>query len=179
MDEAPALIGPWLRRLRESGPADAPGRPPSDALRRLDATQVIDALWLAAHWPLSLGPAAPSPAPSANAEPAASPPAGATPAPPAGAKPPAASGAMVGVAILAQIGMMLAFQSERWQRNFERLLAGNGYVAAEFLSALTLAVVMLIPQIALLMPLYTTLVGGDLVAKESEDGTLRMMLAPS
>ena len=73
--------------------------------------------------------------------------------------------------------MMFAFRSERWQLNFERLLASNGYVAAEFLSALTVAVVMLIPQIALLMPLYTTLVGGDLVAKESEDGTLRMILS--
>jgi ABC-2 type transport system permease protein len=39
------------------------------------------------------------------------------------------------------------------------------------------SVVMLMPQIILLMPLYTTLVGGDLVAKESEDGTLRMILS--
>src|SRR3954462_15002653 len=37
-------------------------------------------------------------------------------------------------------------------------------------------VIMLIPQVALLMPLYATLVGGDLVAKEAEDGTLRMIL---
>jgi ABC-2 type transport system permease protein len=36
---------------------------------------------------------------------------------------------------------------------------------------------MLMPQIILLMPLYTTLVGGDLVAKEAEDGTLRMILS--
>jgi len=36
--------------------------------------------------------------------------------------------------------------------------------------------VMLMPQIILLMPLYVTLVGGDLVAKESEDGILRMIL---
>jgi len=41
---------------------------------------------------------------------------------------------------------------------------------------LTVSVVMLIPQIMLLMPLYATLVGGDLVAKEAEDGTLRMIL---
>jgi len=33
------------------------------------------------------------------------------------------------------------------------------------------------PQIILLMPLYATLVGGDLVAKEYEDGTLRMILS--
>jgi ABC-2 type transport system permease protein len=36
---------------------------------------------------------------------------------------------------------------------------------------------MLFPQIALLMPLYAALVGGDLVAKEVEDGTLRMILS--
>ena len=36
---------------------------------------------------------------------------------------------------------------------------------------------MLIPQVMLLMPLYAALVGGDMVAKEAEDGTLRMILA--
>ncbi len=45
------------------------------------------------------------------------------------------------------------------------------------MSALTVAVIMLIPQILLLMPLYAALVGGDLVAKEVEDGTLRMILS--
>jgi ABC-2 type transport system permease protein len=34
----------------------------------------------------------------------------------------------------------------------------------------------LFPQILLLMPLYACLVGGDMVAKEAEDGTLRMVL---
>ena len=82
-----------------------------------------------------------------------------------------------GAFLVAQVGMLWAFQSERGQRSFERVLAGNGYAVAEFLSALTVAVVMLVPQAALLMPLYTTLVGGDLVAKESEDGTLRMILS--
>ena len=59
----------------------------------------------------------------------------------------------------------------------ERMLAGNGYLAQEYVSALTVAVIMLIPQILLLMPLYAALVGGDLVAKEVEDGTLRMILS--
>ena len=59
----------------------------------------------------------------------------------------------------------------------ERMLAGNGYMAQEFVSALTVALVMLIPQVLLLMPLYAALVGGDLVAKEAEDGTLRMILS--
>ena len=82
-----------------------------------------------------------------------------------------------GAFLLAQTMMLFVFKFTRWQADFERLLAGNGYLASEFISALTVAVVMLIPQIILLMPLYASLVGGDLVAKESEDGTLRMILS--
>ena len=81
-----------------------------------------------------------------------------------------------GAFLLAQTAMLLAFRFTRWQSDFEKLLAGNGYLATEFISALTVALVMLMPQIIFLMPLYTTLVGGDLVAKEAEDGTLRMIL---
>ena len=82
-----------------------------------------------------------------------------------------------GAFLLAQTLMLLTFKYTRWQADFEKLLNGNGYLAAEFISALTVSVVMLIPQIMLLMPLYATLVGGDLVAKEAEDGTLRMILS--
>jgi len=82
-----------------------------------------------------------------------------------------------GAFLLAQSSMLLAFKFTRWQSDLERLLAGNGYLATEFISVLTVSVVMLMPQIILLMPLYTTLVGGDLVAKEYEDGTLRMILS--
>ena len=78
--------------------------------------------------------------------------------------------------LLAQNVMLLAFRFTRWQSEAERLLEGNGYLASEYISALTVAVIMLIPQVILLMPLYATLVGGDLVAKEAEDGTLRMIL---
>ena len=82
-----------------------------------------------------------------------------------------------GAFVLAQSAMLTAFKFTRWQHDFERMLDGNGYLASEFISALTVAVVMLMPQIVLLMPLYVTLVGGDLVAKEAEDGTLRMILS--
>lgn len=82
-----------------------------------------------------------------------------------------------GAFLLAQTAMLCAFKFTRWQSDMERLLSGNGYLATEFISALTVAVVMIMPQIILLMPLYVSLVGGDLVAKESEDGTLRMILA--
>ena len=82
-----------------------------------------------------------------------------------------------GAFILAQNAMLLTFRFTHWRSHVERLLAGNGYLAQEYVSALTVALVMLIPQILLLMPLYTALVGGDLVAKEAEDGTLRMILS--
>ena len=82
-----------------------------------------------------------------------------------------------GVFLIAQNVMLLAFRYSNWSKGTAQLLESNGYIATEFISALTVAVLMLIPQIVLLMPLYVTLVGGDLVAKEAEDGTLRMILA--
>lgn len=81
-----------------------------------------------------------------------------------------------GAFLIAQNAMLLAFRFSDWQSGTARLLEGNGYLAEQYISALTVAVVMLIPQIILLMPLYACLVGGDMVAKESEDGTLRMIL---
>lgn len=82
-----------------------------------------------------------------------------------------------GAFFVAQVLMCVFLRFSRAQGDLEAMLAGNGYVAENYISALTIAVYMLIPQIALLMPLYTTLVGGDMVAKEAEDGTLRMMLS--
>ena len=73
--------------------------------------------------------------------------------------------------------MLLTFRFTHWQTDIERMLEGNGYLAQQYVSALTVAVIMLIPQVVLLLPLYVALVGGDLVAKEVEDGTLRMILS--
>ena len=81
-----------------------------------------------------------------------------------------------GAFLVAQNVMLLLFRFTRWQHHMEGLLQGNGYLASEFVSALSVAIVMLIPEVVLLMPLYAALVGGDLVAKEAEDGTLRMIL---
>ena len=82
-----------------------------------------------------------------------------------------------GAFLVAQNAILIAFHFTRWQSDVERMLAGNGYLARDYISALTVALIMLIPQILLLMPLYASLVGGDLVAKEAEDGTLRMILS--
>jgi len=82
-----------------------------------------------------------------------------------------------GAFLVAQNGMLLMFRFTNWHRRIEQLLEGNGYLAEQFISALSVAIIMLAPQIILLMPLYAALVGGDLVAKEAEDGTLRMILS--
>lgn len=80
-------------------------------------------------------------------------------------------------AFLVVQNLMLLFFRLQGHKRLENLLNMNGYIAEEFLSALSVALVMLAPQIILLMPLYAALVGGDLVAKEAEDGTLRMILS--
>ena len=81
-----------------------------------------------------------------------------------------------GAFLVAQNAMLLAFHFSHWQKQVQRVLEGNGHFALDYISALTVALVMIIPQIVLLMPLYVCLVGGDMVAKEAEDGTLRMVL---
>src|SRR5947208_11208955 len=82
-----------------------------------------------------------------------------------------------GAFLVAQNVTLLFFRFSRWQQDVARNLEGNGYLVSEYISALTVALIMLLPQVVLLMPLYAALVGGDLVAKEAEDGTLRMILA--
>jgi ABC-2 type transport system permease protein len=79
--------------------------------------------------------------------------------------------------LLAQNVIVLVFRFSRAPRGMINTLEGNGYVASDFISSLTVATVMLFPIAYLLLPLYVSLVGGDLVAKEAEDGTLRMILS--
>lgn len=80
--------------------------------------------------------------------------------------------------LLAQNVVVLVFRfTDGPQRSLARTLEGNGHLATPFLSELTVATFMLFPIAYLLLPLYAALVGGDLVAKEAEDGTLRMVLS--
>ncbi len=82
-----------------------------------------------------------------------------------------------GAFVLMQITVMVFFRHSHARENLEKMLGNNGYLASEYMSALTVSILMLFPQVVLLMPLYVALVGGDLVAKEAEDGTLRMILS--
>ncbi len=82
-----------------------------------------------------------------------------------------------GMFLLTQNVVSLIFKFTRASQPMARLLEGNGYALEPYLSVLTIATIMLIPLAVFLLPLYVSLVGGDLVAKEAEDGTLRMILA--
>jgi len=81
------------------------------------------------------------------------------------------------IILLTQLVVTVWFKYTRASPAMGRILEGNGYVADQFLSGLTVAIVMLIPIAYVLLPLYVALIGGDMVAKEVEDGTLRMILS--
>lgn len=63
------------------------------------------------------------------------------------------------------------------KRSFESLLGSNGYAFQDFYGGLTLAVVMIVTTFMLLGALYLALVSGDIISKEVEEGTMRMVLA--
>lgn len=79
--------------------------------------------------------------------------------------------------LLTQNIVSIVFRFTKASQFMYRMLEGNGYLVEPYLSALTISTIMLFPIAAFLLPLYVSLVGGDLVAKEAEDGTLRMILA--
>lgn len=78
--------------------------------------------------------------------------------------------------LLAQ-NIFVVFFKLKGVRQMRATLEGNGFSASTYISALTIATALLVPLAYLMLPLYATLVGGDLVAKEAEDGTLRLILA--
>ncbi len=82
-----------------------------------------------------------------------------------------------GMFLMAQAIITLVFRFSHAKNSMVRQLEGNGYLAEQYISSLTIATVMLFPIAYILLPLYVSLIGGDLVAKEAEDGTLRMILS--
>lgn len=76
-----------------------------------------------------------------------------------------------------QVAFLLLLQLPKSRAAFARLLERNGYGLEEYFGGLTLAVMIVHFTMFLLGGLYLALVGGDIVAKEVEEGTLRMMLS--
>ncbi len=81
-----------------------------------------------------------------------------------------------GVFLAIEIILLFLFSLDRVERNITRAIEASGYVAGDYLSGLTLAFLVLTTSVFLLGALYLSLVAGDVMSKEVEDGTLRMML---
>lgn len=75
-----------------------------------------------------------------------------------------------------EILILLLLRLEGVQRSLSRMIEQNGYLAEEYLSGLTLGLLIMLWSVFLLGGLYLALVAGDVVAKDVEDGTMRMML---
>lgn len=64
--------------------------------------------------------------------------------------------------------------SHHWM---ERIMQRSGFPVDQYISMLTVATIMASILAYTLLPLYVALIGGDIVSKEAEDGTLRMILS--
>ena len=81
-----------------------------------------------------------------------------------------------GAFLAVEILILSLLQLRPAQRAFAHLLETNGFLFEKYFSGLTLAFLMMTNTIFFLSSLYLALVAGDMVAKEAEDGTLRMIL---
>lgn len=82
-----------------------------------------------------------------------------------------------GAFVVVQLLILCLLQLPKAQRSFARLLEANGYLAEHYYSGLSFALLIIIFTFSLLGPLYIALVSGDMIAKEVEDGTMRMILS--
>ncbi len=71
--------------------------------------------------------------------------------------------------------VLALFQLPRVQGAWRTLIERAGFVFEQYFSGVTLALIIVMATFLLTM-LYLALVGGDMIAKEVEDGTLRMTL---
>ncbi len=81
-----------------------------------------------------------------------------------------------GAFLAVELLVLALFQLPKVQAAYRRLIEGAGYGFSEYFSGVTLAFIILMSTISLLGSLYLSLVAGDVVSKEVEDGTMRMML---
>jgi ABC-2 type transport system permease protein len=73
--------------------------------------------------------------------------------------------------------ILLVFKLERSQRNMRELIERNGFGFDDYYSSLTVTYWVMGFSMFLLGSIYFALVAGDIVAKEAEDGNLRLVLA--
>lgn len=81
-----------------------------------------------------------------------------------------------GAFLLIEIAILFLLNLPKPKANFRRMIEQNGYIFEQYFSGLTLGLLVLMWTTFLLGALYLALVSGDVVSKEVEDGTMRMML---
>jgi ABC-2 type transport system permease protein len=81
-----------------------------------------------------------------------------------------------GAFLLIEILILILLQLPKVQRSFRHMIERSGYVFEQYFSGTTLAFEMLRWTIFFLGALYLALVAGDVVSKEVEEGTMRMIL---
>ncbi len=81
-----------------------------------------------------------------------------------------------GAFVLLEVVLYIVFHLDKVETWFRRMIQHQGEVFESYFSALTLAYLVLRLSVFLLGAIYLTLIAGDVVAKESEDGNLRLIL---
>jgi ABC-2 type transport system permease protein len=81
-----------------------------------------------------------------------------------------------GAFLLIELLVLGLLQLPRVQGSFRKMIERAGYGFEDYFSGLTLAFLILTWTIFFLGALYLSLVAGDVVSKEVEDGTMRMIL---
>ena len=80
-----------------------------------------------------------------------------------------------GAFLALEIVILLLFQLPGVRRTYRQLLENSGYGFEQYFSGITLAFMVVLATTTLAF-LFVALISGDIVAKEVEDGTLRMTL---
>jgi ABC-2 type transport system permease protein len=81
-----------------------------------------------------------------------------------------------GAFVIIELLILGLLELPKVKRAFQMFIEGNGYEFRQYYSGLTLAFIILSATILILGSLYLALVSGDVVSKEIEDGTMRMVL---
>lgn len=84
-----------------------------------------------------------------------------------------------GAFLLVEILILLLLQLPKPKEGIRKLIEGSGYAFEEYFGGLTLGLMILMWTTLLLGGLYLALVSGDVVSKDVEEGTMRMMLCRS
>ena len=79
--------------------------------------------------------------------------------------------------LLMEILILVVYRLGGGRRYMRELIERNGYQFEHYFSSLTLTFMVMIISMALLGSIFFALVAGDVVAKETEDGNLRLVLS--